>query len=113
MSDFEWKPSAQTRLEEEPKVLSARFGDGYEQRTLDGINAIAQIWSVAFRNRPTAEANAILNFLRAKSGVTPFTWTPPAGAEIRVICRKWPKQFEGGTTLYHSFDVVFEQVFGA
>lgn len=117
MSDFTWIPSASPApiLEEEPRVLSAKFGDGYEQRAGDGINNRPQVWTVHFNNRSLAQANAIIAFLRARNGASSFTWTPPDGsAEIRVICRKWPMAFaDGYPKRYRSFSLTFEQVFGS
>ena len=45
------------------RVLSAKFGDGYEQRVLDGINNIEETYDVSFRNRSKAEINTIADFL--------------------------------------------------
>ena len=35
----------------EPRVLSARFGDGYEMRVVDGINNLPRQWGLTFNNR--------------------------------------------------------------
>ena len=40
-----------------PNVLSANFGDGYEQRLAAGINNLAQEYSVQFQNRTKEERN--------------------------------------------------------
>ncbi len=71
---------------ETPRVRTAKFGDGYEQRTPDGINAMerefpALVWT------PLSAANkdVILNFLRARKGSEPFRWTPPAEAQSIVV----------------------------
>ena len=45
------------------RVLSAKFGDGYEQRVLDGINNIEETYDISFRNRAQAEINTIAAFL--------------------------------------------------
>ena len=34
-----------------PKVLIATFGDGYEQRIADGINTLAETYSLSFSTR--------------------------------------------------------------
>ena len=39
-----------------PRVRVQSFGDGYEQRIVDGINNINEIYSVSFVNRAKAEA---------------------------------------------------------
>ena len=40
-----------------PKVFTAEFGDGYEQRVAQGINNLEQEFSVGFATRPKAEAD--------------------------------------------------------
>lgn len=45
------------------RILSAKFGDGYEQRVLDGINNIEETYSISFKNRAQAEINTIADFL--------------------------------------------------
>ena len=45
------------------RVLSAKFGDGYEQRVLDGINNIEETYDISFRNRAKNEINTIADFL--------------------------------------------------
>ena len=42
-----------------PKVRSAKFGDGYEQRLADGLNSLEEDFSVTFTNRSKAEADDI------------------------------------------------------
>lgn len=78
-----------------PRVLLARFGDGYEQRMPDGINSLDQSFSVTFINRPIEEVDAIVEFFEAMLGVTSFEFTiPDTRAElkattIKVVCDSW------------------------
>lgn len=108
MSDFNFVPSWNSELDEEPKVLSAKFGDGYEQRAADGINSRLQMWNVKFENLTSANADTIIAFFRARNGVSYFTWTPPGAAEIKVIARKWKRSFPDFS---HTITAMFEQVF--
>lgn len=50
-------------------VLSAKFGDGYEQRALDGINTKQENISISFNNRDYKEANLIAAFFDLKQGL--------------------------------------------
>jgi phage-related protein len=110
MSVFTWIPSYPASVGEQPKVLSASFGDGYEQRAGDGINNVKKIWKLNFKYRSTAEATDIRNFLKTQGGVSAFDWTDPDGDTLRFVCRDWPREFTQG--LMVSFSVTFEQVFG-
>ena len=49
-------------------VLTAKFGDGYEQRVLDGINTKQDQFSISFKNRDAADINLIAVFLDDSAG---------------------------------------------
>ena len=69
-----------------PRVLSAKFGDGYSQRTTDGLNTMLRKWNLQFNNRAQAECDAIEAFLVSQGGCLAFNWTPPTGAAALWIC---------------------------
>lgn len=78
-----------------PRVLLARFGDGYEQRTPDGINSLQESFQAVFVNRTPAEADAIVYFFEDRLGVEAFDFTIPDSRSylglktIRVVCESW------------------------
>jgi phage-related protein len=73
-----------------PKVLSAPFGDSYDQRALDGINPIVPSWSLSWNNLTDAEATVIETFLEARAGVESFLWVPPRKTvAVKVVCPEW------------------------
>ena len=49
-------------------VLTAKFGDGYEQRVLDGINTKQDMFNISFKNREAEAINLIAGFLDDKAG---------------------------------------------
>ena len=49
-------------------VLTAKFGDGYEQRVLDGINTKQDMFNISFKNREAEDINLIAGFLDDKAG---------------------------------------------
>lgn len=109
METFTWTPDYSPQSEEEPRVLSQSYGDGYTQRMGDGINRLLPSWSLTF-TRSKAEYDAIVAFLRARGGVEAFTFTPPGEATARkVVCPKWtltPYAGDGGTfTVQATFQV--------
>lgn len=108
MAIFTWIPSLNSQLDEEPRVLSAAFGDGYEQRAGDGINNNLPKWSLRFDTRTVSEAGAIRDFLRACNGVDSFDWTPPMGTAGKFLCRKWSMNASG--PLSYDISAVFEEV---
>lgn len=60
-----------------PKVLTAKFGDGYEQRIADGINSINETYSLSFSTRPKADIDDIVLFLDNQKNVSKFLLTIP------------------------------------
>lgn len=89
MATFSIAPDYGSPVEIEPRVLRGQFGDGYAQRTADGINHIAEKWDLTFGVRTPAEADAILTFLRARGGTEAFDWTSPTGTTGRWTCPRW------------------------
>lgn len=109
--DFTWSPDWGAIVTVEPHVLSIKFGDGYEQRRLSGINAKPQKWSLGFENRTDTEFGNLRTFLDTNAGITSFTWTPPSETTARrFVCRSWKSTYSqyGGTTLTCEFEEVFE-----
>lgn len=82
-----------------PRVLSAKFGDGYEQRLRDGINNVERTFSISFKNQPKAIADDIAGYFNSLAGVDNFTFTIPdtnGGSNeeaVKVVCDTWSKTY--------------------
>ena len=74
-------PDRNLRHTTKSRILKANYGDGYEQRTADGINNIGEEWDLQWTNRTLLESNKILRFLELRQGSEAFDWYPP-GYEI-------------------------------
>lgn len=80
--DYQW--------DEEPRVRMAKFGDGYEQRSPDGLNTRPRSLSLSWPNLSTTQKNTLVDFVRARNGAQAFFWTPPGeGSAIKIKCPKW------------------------
>ena len=91
MSDFVngWCPTPP--LQEKPtwRLQVARYGDGYQQRMLDGINALDNTYSVTFENRAQSVLFDMEAYLvRQKSRAFNFKH-PVSGVILRVFCNEW------------------------
>ena len=88
---FFFSPSYGSTIVVEPKVLSTKFGDGYEQRTPDGINNALIKIDLTFELRSNAECAAIIHFLTARAGAESFLFTPqePYATLRNFVCRSW------------------------
>lgn len=109
MSTFTWSPAPGAAQDKTPRVRASQFGEGYQQRTPDGINTIARVWTLTFR-RVTADVDAIDAFLTARNGAESFIWTPPTGAAGKFICKKWGETVPA--LVLQEISATFEEVFG-
>ena len=66
--DFEAVADRGLSRKSKHNVLTAKFGDGYEQRVLDGINTKQDMFNISFKNREAEDINLISGFLDDKAG---------------------------------------------
>lgn len=59
----------------QPRALIAAFGDGYEQRAADGINAQLPEWSVRWSALTSSQLSSIESDFESYGAVTAFDWT--------------------------------------
>lgn len=95
--NFYWVPDSEPNEAIKQRVRRAQFGDGYSQRSRDGINSRTSSWSLSFTNRSQAEADAIIAFLDARGGVEAFTFDLPGENSGRLyVCEDYART-PGGT----------------
>lgn len=104
-----YSPDPGASMARQPRIRSVRFGDGYEQRGQDGINANHQKWSLTWSGRSVTDATAIDTFLATQGGVTSFTWTPPGGTSSNWLCKSWNLTRDSYASC--TVTAVFEEVF--
>ena len=75
------------------RVLTAKFGDGYEQRVLNGINTKEDSFSLSFNNRSAEDINLIAAFLDDKAAknfdftvTDSFTGGSLSNTTMKVVC---------------------------
>lgn len=94
-----------------PRVKLASFGDGYEQRSPDGINNLPR--SIQYVG--DFEQSLVMqmkSFLDATNGVTPFFYTPPfdpRGQGLFVADTGW--QITYNSFNYATIKVVMREIF--
>lgn len=89
MATFTIAPDYGVQVSERPRVLTAQFGDGYQQRVGDGINIAPEQWDLRFSVRTAAERDSLLAFFAARNGVESFDWTSPVGTVGKFVCPEW------------------------
>jgi phage-related protein len=84
-----WTPDVPIQTARTPRLRIARFGDGYQQRTLDGINSLDTKWSLNFTSRPADVIAAMDNYLAARQGDAFEFLDPVTGVTTFVFCDEW------------------------
>ena len=88
-SDPAWCPAIPMTRAKDWWLRVAQFGDGYQQRTLDGINALNRTWTVSFEMKPAAVIADMEAYLEASKGDWfPFK-DPATGETFKVVCDEW------------------------
>ena len=109
-------PDRYLKRSSSPRVKTINFGDGYSQRLQDGINNMEESWDLEFKNRRYQDVQLIVNFLEYYAGTNAFTWAPPGGADIKVICSSWDSEIinyiGGDTNAFASVTMKFTRVYG-
>jgi phage-related protein len=111
MAIFDWAESDGSDVGVKTAVKGLQFGDGYEQRSPDGINNIMQRWQLRFDDVDNSIANDIVGFLALRAGWQAFDWTPKwSTAPIKVICKEWTRSIARGdlSNIVCTFEQRFE-----
>lgn len=104
-------------IELEAKVISVRFGDGYEQSAPDGLNHIIESFNVEWGPLSEAETTTVWDALKSviASGYILWTLTDTRGSgtkQFKIKDRRIKKTLIGNCrtkiscTLYESFDII-------
>lgn len=108
--EFLWFPSYNSNVNVTPRINIIQFGDGYQQRAKDGLNAILLPFDYTFSERKLDEAVAILHFLHQRQGKESFYFTPPGpfGVLKLFICKEWSHSsiFQDNHTIRAKFEEV-------
>ncbi len=113
METFDWVPDYGMDTTSVINVSIVSFGDGYEQRRVNGLNPIKDVWNLTFAYRDLAEVNDIKAFLHARKGVEAFDFQVPGSGLVKVrtdgesICKVTDVAY-GLQTLTTTFKRVFE-----
>ena len=88
------RPQLGSSESHEPRINISQFGDGYTQRSTDGINTDPAAFSYVWNAVEESEADYITDFFAARGGVEAFFWTPRSGSPAttyKYICKQWTR----------------------
>ena len=110
MATFTWVPSYSTSTEVTPKLKLMQLGDGYLQRSSDGIHPTREKWSLVFAKIVDADYVAIRDFIKANIGYS-FDWTPPGEETARKFLCTEPLKREFVSYNVNNLSATFLEVF--
>ena len=84
-----WIPDVPLTREDSVRVRVAQFGDGYQQRTLDGINAVNTKFSLQWVNRQSDVIEAMTAYWVAQKGESFNFYEQQTATMWRVVCDNW------------------------
>lgn len=98
---FFWEPTYASQLKTKPSINVIKFGNGYEQRTEDGVNNSLLQFDLIFEGREEKEARAIVHFFQKRKGAISFFYNPPFPYNFddsqnypkRFFCEEWTLNF--------------------
>lgn len=104
------EPSFGVSLDKEYRTLSAPFGDGYSQRTGDGLNTQIEKWNMLWDVILEAEKDILTDFFDSLEGFEFFDFTAPGDS----LEKKWIVTGYKDTPInatYFRVTAVFERVY--
>jgi phage-related protein len=104
------QPDQQSSYSVKPRINVVAFGDGYSQRTPDGLNTLRRVFSFSWKNIYSSQKVTIENFLIQQGGYIPFLYQPPTySSQIQFTCAQW--KFEFGEYNLFTLTATFEENF--
>jgi phage-related protein len=104
-----YAPNWPVDIDREPRLSIAKFGDGYEQRNLDGINWMNTTWKCKWTMRPRDVLMTMDAYLTSmQAGAFPF-FDQGTLTVVNVFCDKWTISwsYKGRADDYGSMDAEF------
>ncbi|MER2268252.1 phage tail protein [Methylobacterium oxalidis] len=93
-----------------PPILTANFGGRYSQRTGDGINPLPRDFAYRSSILPSADIQALEDFLGDRAGYKPFTFLIPGEPAARQFtCEEWSVDYT--TALFWTLTATFKENF--
>lgn len=106
--EFAWSMDMGAAADIQHKINKTQFGDGYAQRSPNGINNKVLNWSGVKTGDFETMIDPIIQFLDEHGGVTPFLWTDPHGNTNKYTCAEYTASQRKGN--FWQITLKFEQV---
>lgn len=93
------------------RTIKSQFGDGFGQRTPDGLNSRVEMWNLTWENITSSDKATLIAVFDAAGSSEYMTWTTPDGLAGKWIIGEngYTKNTKGGSVW--TVSVSLEQVF--
>jgi len=115
-SDFEVVADRGLSRTSTHNVLTAQFGDGYEQRVLNGINTKQDLFNISFNNRTAEDITLIAAFFDSKAGKSfdfvitdSYSLGSLSNSTIKVTCNDYSVNYT--REQFHSLSCTLKRVY--
>jgi len=93
------------------RVTRVSFGNGYEQRSVDGLNGKRDSWRLVYENLNLTDLATLTSFFDGLGGATYFTWIPIGES----VSKNWITNGDYTVTIatgnLHTLSVPIQQVY--
>lgn len=103
------EPSIDHSVETSLRLKSIKFGDGYSQTSLDGLNAEEHTTQLKWPTLTLTEANTIHTFFSSAAGGPFYYMIPVDGVVRKWRCAKWSRSPSSGSLI--ELSATFEEAF--
>lgn len=93
------------------RINAVKYGNGYEQRSPDGINFIEDKWTINWENISSSDYSTLQTALDAAGGWDYFTWTAFGDSTSKKWVQDGPVSLTPVSGNFYSVSCPFRQVF--
>lgn len=93
------------------RVITSSFGDGYSQRTPDGINTRVDTWTLVWDNLDATDKATLETFIDSVGTWSYFTWTPYGESTAKKFVFTGDTSFTAKSGNVFSYQATATQVF--
>lgn len=106
---FPWRPRPNPTITNNPKSITASFGDGYEESSPDGLNYNRKAYQLNFRIVGSVEKQRVVDFLeRHGSHASFYIYSDSRMKDVLVKCSSYNEQPNHGAN-YCDFSLTLKE----
>jgi len=105
------KISQSSNRRREYNIISTQYGNGYEQRAVDGTNPVKETWTLVWEALTLSEYQTVQSALDTAAGADYFTWTAFGDSTSKKWVQVGPAQLSPMSGALFSISAQFKVVY--